>query len=54
VALAGSGHAWKRGIPRKVRAMARLENIVILPEVVGEFDRRDVGWDDTDYLLLAR
>ncbi len=54
VVLAGSGHAWKRGIPRKVRAAARLENIVILPEVVGEFDRRDVGFGDTDYLLLAR
>ncbi len=54
VALAGSGHAWKRGIPRKVRAAARLENIVILPEVVGEFDRRDVTIGDTDYLLLAR
>ncbi len=54
VALAGSGHAWKRGIPRKVRAMARLENIVILPEVVGEFDRRDVSRGDADYLLLAR
>lgn len=53
VALAGSGHAWKRGIPRKVRAAARLENIVILPEVVGEFDRRDITIEDADYLLLA-
>jgi len=53
VVLAGSGHAWKRGIPRKVRAEARLENIVLLPEVVGEFDRRDITKDDADYLLLA-
>jgi len=54
VALTGSGHAWKRGIPRKVRASARLENIVILPEVVGEFDRRDITIGDTDYLFLTR
>jgi len=54
VALAGSGHAWKRGIPRKVRAVARLENIVILPEVVGDLDRHGVTAGDTDYLLLAR
>jgi len=54
VALAGSGHAWKRGIPRKVRAAARLENIVVLPEVVGEFDRRDVTSGDADYLLFSR
>jgi len=53
VVLAGSGHAWKRGIPRKVRAAARLENIVILPEVVGDLDKRDVTAGDTDYLLLA-
>ncbi|MFQ5428491.1 MAG: ChaN family lipoprotein, partial [Thermodesulfobacteriota bacterium] len=54
VALAGSGHAWKRGIPRKVISAARLENIVILPEVVGEFDRRDVSKGDADFLLLVR
>ncbi|MFQ5353624.1 MAG: ChaN family lipoprotein [Thermodesulfobacteriota bacterium] len=54
VALAGSGHAWKRGIPRKVVSATRLENIVILPEVVGEFDRRDVSQGDADFLLLVR
>jgi len=53
VALAGSGHAWKRGIPRKVIAASRLDNIVILPEVMGEFDRREVSAGDADFLLLA-
>ncbi|MFQ5479722.1 MAG: ChaN family lipoprotein [Thermodesulfobacteriota bacterium] len=54
VVLAGSGHAWKRGIARKVVAATRLDSIVILPEVVGEYDRRDVSVGDADFLLLAR
>ncbi len=54
VALAGSGHAWKRGIARKVIAATRLDSIVILPEVSGEYDRKDVSFGDADFLLLER
>jgi uncharacterized iron-regulated protein len=51
VILAGSGHAWKRGIPEQVRRQSDLTFRVILPEMP-RLDRDRVTLEDTDYLWL--
>jgi uncharacterized iron-regulated protein len=51
VILAGSGHAWKRGIPEQVRRQSNLTFRVILPEMP-RLDRENVTLADTDYLWL--
>ena len=51
VILAGSGHAWKRGIPEQIRRQSDITFRVILPETP-TLDRRTVRLEDTDYLLL--
>ena len=51
VILAGSGHAWKRGIPEQVRRQSSLTFRVILPEMP-RLDRESVTLADTDYLWL--
>ena len=51
VVLAGSGHAWKRGIPEQVRRQSKLEFRVVLPEVP-RLTRDDVTREDADYLWL--
>ena len=39
VAIAGNGHAWKRGIPEHIRAMSEKTSYrVVLPEVPGHID----------------
>jgi uncharacterized iron-regulated protein len=52
VVLAGSGHAWKYGIPRQMLEEANILYRVVLPEVVGRVDRRTVTKQITDYLWL--
>ena len=51
VILAGSGHAWKRGIPEQVRRQSDLTFRVVLPETP-TLDRESVKLEDTDYLWL--
>jgi len=53
VVIAGSGHAWKRGIPAQVTTRTPLPFRVILPEIPGRLDRETVRLDDTDYLWLG-
>jgi uncharacterized iron-regulated protein len=53
VVIAGSGHAWKRGIPAQVAARSPLPYRVILPEIPERLDRETVRLDDTDYLWLG-
>jgi uncharacterized iron-regulated protein len=53
VVLAGSGHAWKRGIPAQIASRAPLPFRVILPEIPGRLDRQTVRLDDADYLWLG-
>jgi len=53
VVLAGSGHAWKRGIPAHITGRAPLPLRVILPEIPGRLDRETVRLDDADYLWLG-
>ena len=52
VVLAGSGHAWKFGIPRQMLDRADISYRVLLPEVVGRVDRANVSTEITDYLWL--
>ncbi|HID28434.1 MAG TPA: hypothetical protein EYP19_00330 [Desulfobacterales bacterium] len=51
VILAGSGHAWKRGIPEQIRRQSGITFRVILPEKP-TLDRKGVKLEDTDYLWL--
>lgn len=48
--LAGSGHAWKQGIPRRVREAGRFPFKVILPGSSGGQAREGLGIQDTDYV----
>jgi uncharacterized iron-regulated protein len=53
IVLAGSGHAWKRGIPAQVRSRAAMPFRVILPQVKGRLEPDNVRLEDTDYLWLG-
>lgn len=52
VVLAGSGHAWKQGIPRQLTEQSDITFKVILPEIPGRSDRSDISLSSTDYLWL--
>lgn len=52
VVIAGSGHAWKQGIPRQVRSLADIPYRVILPEVSGRSEAGKSTTEDADYLWL--
>jgi uncharacterized iron-regulated protein len=53
VVLAGSGHAWRHGIPEQVRRRREVEMRVLLPEVSGRVDQDNITAADADYLLLG-
>jgi len=53
VVLAGSGHAWKYGIPEQLKRLSDIEYRVVLPEVMGRIDQLQVGEKEADYLLLG-
>lgn len=52
VVLAGSGHAWKFGIPRQLLEQMEVSYRVVLPEVDGRIERSQVVPEVTDYLWL--
>lgn len=52
IVLAGSGHAWKFGIPRQMLEQADISYRVLLPEIFGRVDRQNVNKGITDYLWL--
>ncbi len=52
VVLAGSGHAWKFGIPTQMLEQADISYRVLLPEVSSRVDRNSVTREITDYLWL--
>ena len=52
VVLAGSGHAWKFGIPRQLVEQADISYRVILPEIIGRADRNNITTEIADYLWL--
>lgn len=53
VVLAGSGHAWKHGIPEQVQRQGDLDFRVLLPAVPGRIGPGDATSEETDYLLLG-
>lgn len=52
VVLAGSGHAWKFGIPRQLLEQMDVSYRVVLPEVDGRLTRSQLIPEVTDYLWL--
>ena len=53
VVLAGSGHAWKRGIPDQISRIRPIPLRVIVPEIPGRLHRSSVTPADADYLWLG-
>ena len=53
VVVAGSGHSWKRGIPRQISSRSPLPFRVILPEIPGRVEPENVSENETDYLWLG-
>ena len=54
VVLAGSGHAWRHGIPEQVRRRAaNLRTRVLLPEIAGRIVAGEITPEEADYLLLG-
>jgi uncharacterized iron-regulated protein len=53
VVLAGSGHAWKFGIPEQIRRQQKIESRVVLPEITGRITQADISPKESDYLLLG-
>ncbi len=55
VVLAGTGHAWKKGIPDQVRTLSeKTPYKVILPEVPDYIEPKNITSEDADYILLER
>ncbi len=53
VVITGTGHAWKRAIPEQVSELSKeTRYTVILPEVPGYIDPKDVTSADADYVIL--
>jgi uncharacterized iron-regulated protein len=53
VVLTGNGHAWKRGIPEQVQLQSdKFQYRVILPQIPGYIEPRDITVEEADYILL--
>jgi uncharacterized iron-regulated protein len=53
VVLAGSGHAWRRGIPEQVRRRSAVPYRIILPGIPGKTDVKTATVADADYVWPA-
>jgi uncharacterized iron-regulated protein len=53
IILAGTGHAWKKGIPEQIRLRSSLPYAVILPEAPDAIEKSTVSPEDADYLVLS-
>ena len=53
VVLAGSGHAWKFGIPEQIRRQEDIPCRVLLPEIPGRIELDSATAKAGDYLLLG-
>jgi hypothetical protein len=53
VVLAGSGHAWKHGIPEQVQRRQESTYRVLLPAIPGRLEPDNVTSDETDYLMIG-
>lgn len=52
VVVAGSGHSWKLGIPAQIQSRSELPFRVILPEVPGRVDKKNITLNEADYVWL--
>jgi uncharacterized iron-regulated protein len=52
VLLAGTGHAWKKGIPERIKERSSTSYAVLLPEIPDHLDKDTVTTEDADYLML--
>jgi len=53
VVLAGSGHAWRYGLPEQLSRRLAVSYRVLLPEIAGRSDRSNTTRSEADYLLLG-
>jgi uncharacterized iron-regulated protein len=52
VVLAGSGHAWRRGIPARLKVFAPdVRSLVVMPYIAGRVASGTVTADDADYIV---
>lgn len=51
VVLAGSGHAWKHGMPEQLLRRGDYRSRVLLPETPGTLDLSNASADESDYLM---
>ncbi len=55
VVITGTGHAWKRGAPEQVALLSGETHYkVILPEIPGYIDPKDMTSADADYIVLTQ
>jgi uncharacterized iron-regulated protein len=52
VVLAGTGHAWKRGIPEQLRRQYEFRYKAVLPEIPDRINVSTITTEDADYILL--
>jgi uncharacterized iron-regulated protein len=51
--LAGSGHAWRRGVPARLQQFSpRLRSLVVMPLIDGKIAPDSVTIGDADYVVL--
>jgi uncharacterized iron-regulated protein len=51
--LAGSGHAWRRGVPARLAIYApTVRSLVVMPQIPLKAERGNVTTDDADYVVL--
>ena len=53
ILLAGTGHAWKPGVPEQIRQRSNLLYTVILPHVPGNIEPGIVKLNDCDYIMFG-
>lgn len=53
VVLAGSGHAWRRGIPEQIKQRSAAASRIILPQIPGRHPSEKPTIEDADYLWLS-
>ena len=53
VVLAGSGHAWKYGIPEQISERSDYDYLVLMPEIDNRLSRETATTEEVDYLLMG-
>lgn len=53
VVLAGSGHAWKYGIPEQISERSDYDYLVLMPQIDNRLTRETATTEEVDYLLMG-